>query len=205
MTLRAVSPAKPLIDQRTVSEATVVVLASELPAPTLEARLGVLSAVVRTRIGRVARNAASAATGDRDLATSAGREPSAPAPSLTPPAWHAAEVAYDPARVTLAQLEALSGGWSVAPVTFEVDAASEQKPHLHGARDFHRHMVAVYPDTARRIASTAATRLNGYLAGYGTVAGLDAELSALGLPKSLEVVLRARVHPTLVAPQVDRA
>ena len=38
-----------------------------------------------------------------------------------------------------------------------------------------------YPNTRDLVASTAAARLNGYVAGYGNRAGLEAELSSLGL------------------------
>ncbi len=190
------------------SEHETAVLASEIPAPTLEARLGVVSAVVRTCIGRVARPAADAPASEDSFGSDGS--PAVPgAASLRGPAmpttYHAVEVIYDSARVTLEQLEAVSGGWSVSPETFAADAAAEQKPHLRAARDFFRHMVAVYPDAAARNASTAATRLNGYLAGYGTVTRLDAELEALGLPQPLADTLRVRVHPTSIAPDVDRA
>ncbi len=38
-----------------------------------------------------------------------------------------------------------------------------------------------YPNTRDLVASTAAARLNGYVAGYGNRAGLEAELNSLGL------------------------
>jgi peptide-methionine (S)-S-oxide reductase len=51
----------------------------------------------------------------------------------------------------------------------------------------------MYPNEKDLVNSTAAARVNGYLAGYGTYAGLTKELSILGLSvrsgeKLLEIV-----------------
>jgi len=40
---------------------------------------------------------------------------------------------------------------------------------------------AYYPDDADLIRSTAAARVNGYAAGYGTPEALESELESLGL------------------------
>lgn len=42
-------------------------------------------------------------------------------------------------------------------------------------------LTRIYPNTWDLVASTSAARLNGYVAGYGNRAGLEAELSSLGL------------------------
>ena len=42
-------------------------------------------------------------------------------------------------------------------------------------------LTAIYPTTKDFLASTVAARLNGYVAGYGTRAGIEAEISSLGL------------------------
>ncbi len=42
-------------------------------------------------------------------------------------------------------------------------------------------LTRIYPSTKDLVASTAAARLNGYVAGYGNRAGLEAELTSLGL------------------------
>ena len=42
-------------------------------------------------------------------------------------------------------------------------------------------MTRIYPDTKDLVASTAAARLNGYVASYGNRTGLEAELPGLGL------------------------
>jgi hypothetical protein len=178
LALRAVPPRKPAI----------AVLAGEIPAPALEARLGVLAAVISTRTGRVARETRAHAGPESGLLT-----------------WprQAVEVIYEPDRIEVAQLEEASGGEAVDAAGFDADAVVDQKPYLRRAEAFHRHLARVYPDPSIRTLSTAATRLNGYLAGYGTVASLDAELDSLGLPQPLEEALRSRVYPQSV-PRIDR-
>ena len=56
-----------------------------------------------------------------------------------------------------------------------------QKHQLRGHGDIMKEFKAMYPDTEDFVNSTAAARVNGYLAGYGTRAQLDTELSSLGL------------------------
>lgn len=47
----------------------------------------------------------------------------------------------------------------------------------------------MYPDMEDFVGSTAATRVNGYLGGYGTRASLQRDLDALGLTESAEEAL----------------
>jgi peptide-methionine (S)-S-oxide reductase len=56
-----------------------------------------------------------------------------------------------------------------------------QKYFLRRYPEFLHELTAIYPTTREFVASTAAARLNGYVAGYGSRTGLEAELSSLGL------------------------
>ena len=56
-----------------------------------------------------------------------------------------------------------------------------QKYFLRRESELFRELSAIYPTTAHLIASTAAARVNGYAAGYGTRQGLERELDSLGL------------------------
>jgi peptide-methionine (S)-S-oxide reductase len=56
-----------------------------------------------------------------------------------------------------------------------------QKYFLRREPELLKELTAIYPATKDFLASTAAARLNGYVAGYGTRAGLEAEISSLGL------------------------
>lgn len=56
-----------------------------------------------------------------------------------------------------------------------------QKYYLRGNPELIREMMAIYPDLLDLVASTAAARINGYLAGNGTAAGLAAQIDKLGL------------------------
>lgn len=51
----------------------------------------------------------------------------------------------------------------------------------------------IYPETEDLIRSTAAARVNGYLAGYGDCGQLRSEIGALGLPAKLEERLLKRI------------
>lgn len=59
--------------------------------------------------------------------------------------------------------------------------AYHQKYRLRQVPDLMKEFSAMYPDDDDLVASTAAARVNGYLAGYGTCEGLQGELSGLGL------------------------
>ena len=56
-----------------------------------------------------------------------------------------------------------------------------QKYFLRQQPELFKELSAIYPTTAELIASTAAARLNGYAAGYGTREGLLGEINRLGL------------------------
>jgi peptide methionine sulfoxide reductase MsrA len=85
----------------------------------------------------------------------------------------------------------------------EVFTAVEEAPTFWPAEDYHQkyrlrgdpELMAVfrrvYGDDADFLASTAAARVNGYLAGFGE----GEDLEALGLPKRLVTRLRERLAP----------
>ena len=52
-------------------------------------------------------------------------------------------------------------------------------------------LTRIYPNPRDLAASTAAARLNGYVAGYGNRAGLEAELKRLGLSHKRSMGLRS--------------
>jgi len=56
-----------------------------------------------------------------------------------------------------------------------------QKYFLRARPELFGQFNAIYPSLADLVASTAAARVTGYAAGYGTRAGLKAELPGLGL------------------------
>jgi peptide-methionine (S)-S-oxide reductase len=56
-----------------------------------------------------------------------------------------------------------------------------QKYQLRQRPELMKEFAAIYPDNDDFVASTAAARVNGYVAGYGTLAGLQGELDDLGL------------------------
>jgi methionine-S-sulfoxide reductase len=88
--------------------------------------------------------------------------------------------------------------------TFYLAEAYHQKYRLQGApiliRDFH----TMYPDDDGFVSSTAAARINGYIAGYGTIERFQAELDSFGLsPKGKESLLSIMgdLHPGEVIEQ----
>ncbi len=71
-----------------------------------------------------------------------------------------------------------------------------QKYWLRHRLSLMKEFRAYYPDDADLIRSTAAARVNGYVAGYGTPEALESELESLGLSeeesqKLMEMVQRA--------------
>lgn len=56
-----------------------------------------------------------------------------------------------------------------------------QKFQLRRHPELMKELRAAYPDPKDLVSSTAAARLNGYLGGYGTYAGLTAEIDGFGL------------------------
>jgi peptide-methionine (S)-S-oxide reductase len=66
-----------------------------------------------------------------------------------------------------------------------------QKYWLRHRMDLMEEFRAYYPDDADLIRSTAAARVNGYVAGYGTPEALKTELESLGLsPEAGEALLK---------------
>jgi methionine-S-sulfoxide reductase len=76
-----------------------------------------------------------------------------------------------------------------APITTEVLPAGaftlaeayHQKYYLRQDRALLRELTAIYPNPADFVASTAAARVNGYLAGHGTQAQIQGEVDRLGI------------------------
>lgn len=77
--------------------------------------------------------------------------------------------------------------------TFYLAEDYHQKFNLRRYKDIYGELAAVYPTTEALIASTAAARLNGYVAGYGTRAQLDTEIESLGLSSEAQQSLRRLV------------
>ena len=74
---------------------------------------------------------------------------------------------------------------------------------FHRAEDYHqkysltqypilvKELRAIYPEIKDYVDSTAVTRINGYVGGYGSVEGLEKELSNLGLsPNGSKMLLQ---------------
>lgn len=77
--------------------------------------------------------------------------------------------------------------------TFYLAEDYHQKFNLRRYKDIYGELAVVYPTTETLIASTAAARLNGYVAGYGTREQLDAEMESLGLSAEAQQALRRLV------------
>jgi len=71
--------------------------------------------------------------------------------------------------------------------------AYHQKYHLRQVPDLTKEFAAFYPNNRDFTDSTAVARVNGYLAGYGSVAGLEEELADLGLSAAGRRTLLDRV------------
>jgi peptide-methionine (S)-S-oxide reductase len=56
-----------------------------------------------------------------------------------------------------------------------------QKYYLQGISELKKNFRAIYPDTRNFIDSTAAARVNGYVAGYGSLKTLRENLGDFGL------------------------
>lgn len=72
-----------------------------------------------------------------------------------------------------------------------------QKYSLRRGGAYYDELSAVYPETEDLVNSTAAARLNGYLAGHGTAEQLEVEVSQLGLSPKLQARLASRFGMTL--------
>jgi peptide-methionine (S)-S-oxide reductase len=68
-----------------------------------------------------------------------------------------------------------------------------QKYYLRGVDDLLAEYLAIYPDAADFVNSTAVARVNGYVGGHGDLARLEAELDDLGLSEAGRERLRAIV------------
>ena len=66
-----------------------------------------------------------------------------------------------------------------------------QKYRLRSRRDLVDELTAIYPKLQDFVDSTAATRLNGYLAGHGAKAAFERELPKFGLSKQAEAAARS--------------
>jgi peptide-methionine (S)-S-oxide reductase len=81
---------------------------------------------------------------------------------------------------------------------FYLAEAYHQKYRLQQVPVLMREFRAMYPDNDDFVSSTAAARVNGYLAGYGTFEQLQEELDGFGLsPESRDKLLSlvATFHP----------
>lgn len=75
-------------------------------------------------------------------------------------------------------------------VPFYLAEAYHQKYRLQQQADLVREFRGMYPDTKDFIDSTAATRVNSYLSGYGSVETLEKEIDTFGLsPKGSKQLL----------------
>jgi len=64
---------------------------------------------------------------------------------------------------------------------FHLAEAYHQKFALRGKSELLKEYEAMYPSLSDFLASTAVTRVNGYVAGFGTCASLREEIGGLGL------------------------
>jgi hypothetical protein len=78
--------------------------------------------------------------------------------------------------------------------TFYPAEGYHQKFALRGNPVLAQEMRAIYPKDSDFVASTAAARLNGYVAGYGSLHQLDSEMDGLGLSEAGKRQLRETVH-----------
>jgi len=70
----------------------------------------------------------------------------------------------------------------ILPATrFHLAEAYHQKFALRGRPELLKEYEAIYPSLRDFLASTAVTRVNGYVAGYGTCESLRGEFDGLGL------------------------
>ncbi len=89
------------------------------------------------------------------------------------------------AEASKARVAAKTGGQvhtAILPATeFTLAEDYHQKYYLRQASGLWRELSGFYPDLKNLVNSTAAARMNGYVAGYGSVVQLEEELPGLGL------------------------
>lgn len=72
----------------------------------------------------------------------------------------------------------------IAPLReFTLAEDYHQKYELRNNRELMKEFQAIYPADSEFVRSTAAARVNALIGGHGSVAGLKAELTRLGLPE----------------------
>ncbi len=87
---------------------------------------------------------------------------------------------------------------AIEPYTgFYIAEDYHQKHSLRFFPDLMSELRSTYPDMSSFVASTAVTRINGYLGGYGTCEVLHQEIGGFGLSsraqeKLIEVVCRGK-------------
>lgn len=100
------------------------------------------------------------------------------------------------AEASQARVVAKTGGQvhtAILPATeFTLAEDYHQKYYLRQVPELWRELGRSYPDLKGRTNSTAAARMNGYVAGYGSVAQLEEELPDLGLSPEAGRQLLAR-------------
>jgi peptide-methionine (S)-S-oxide reductase len=72
------------------------------------------------------------------------------------------------------------------PADFRPAPARDQKHRLQSDAQLMTAFARLFPDEESFLASTAATRANGFLSGYGTAAERAAQVPELGLPTALK-------------------
>jgi len=102
------------------------------------------------------------------------------------------------AEASRAQVAAKTGNQvhtAVLPATeFTLAEDYHQKYYLRQVPGLWREASRFYPDLQGLVNSTVAARMNGYVAGYGSVAQLEEELPGLGLsPEAGQQLLARRV------------
>jgi hypothetical protein len=83
----------------------------------------------------------------------------------------------------------------LAASRFALAEAYHQKYALRGRPELMKEYEAIYPSFGDFLASTAVTRVNGYVAGYGTCKSLREELDGLGLSPAGRMRLEDIVCP----------
>ncbi len=83
----------------------------------------------------------------------------------------------------------------ILPVrSFTLAEAYHQKYMLRQNTDLSWHFKRIYPDLNDFINSTAVTRLNGYVGGYGNLSQLERESAVLGISEVIQKHLVKRVR-----------